>query len=577
MVRSYAARVGMVTAVLVMAAQIGSLAGTARPAEVPAAPPAGSAPPAAGAPPAVGAPPASGAGAIPAPAATGELLLGRVPVVTENGRKLAQVGLGDILALVLESNLGLRAGQVGQAATRQSLTAAEERLQPTFTSSLGYARSVNPGLTPAAPLAGSPQTSFFSLLAQNTLTFSAGVTQQDWYGNTYSLNYLEQRGQNQNIAIANPGDPTHATAPANLTDLSSLTGAATLPFAQNSGREFNRIPVGQAQVGLRLSTVATRQQEQTTLNSVAQTYWSLVGQLQTIAVIEQAVRLDEQLVRDNQLRVRAGTRVPSDVLATETQLAVDRRNLLQARLLALTLEDQLRAALGLDTAEFGFQPVDRPTLRPLAVDPQQQLERVYANSPALATLVANLENKGYDLLSAQNAAKPQVNLALSYTFNGFGTDAASAAGTYGDDTTRGSAASLNYGTPLFDRVGPANVQRRLNEQQSLELQIRDQRTSLSIQLQNTLRNIRLAEEQVATAQAAVELAQVQLDNEVKRLQLGSSTPFIVAQLQQQLSQSQQQEIAARVQFEQNEMARLVLTGEVYRQYGLNSLAADAGK
>ncbi len=561
MARSCAAKVGVVTAVLVVAAQLCSMAGQVWPADAPVAPPAADA----------GAAPAGSA------ASSEELLLGRFPAVTENGRKLAQVGLGELLALVLEGNLSLRASQIGQGASRQSLTAAEERLQPTFSSSLGYARTVNPGITPAAPLAGSPQNSFFSLLAQNTSTFTAGVTQQDWYGNTYALNYQEQRGQNQNVAIANPGDPPHATPPANLTDVSSLTGAATLPFAQNSGREYNRIPVGQAQVGLRLSTVATRQQEQTALNSVAQTYWSLVGQLQTIAVIEQAVRLDEQLVRDNRLRVRAGTRVPADVLATETQLALDRRNLLQARLLALTLEDQLRAALGLDAVEFGFEPVDRPTLRPVAVDSRQQLERVYANSPALATLAANLENKGYDVLSARNAAKPQVNLALSYTFNGYGTDAAGAADTYGDEKTRGSAASLSYGSPLLDRVGPANVQRRLNERQSLELLIRDQRTSLAIQLQNTLRNIRLAGEQVATARTAVELAQVQLDNEIKRLQLGSSTSFTVAQLQQQLSQAQQQEIVARVQFEQNEMVRLVLTGEVYRQFGLNSLAGQLPK
>jgi len=501
-----------------------------------------------------------------------ELLFGRVPAVRENARTLAPVGLKDILALVLERNSALQANRVSQSASRQSLTAAQERLQPVLSSSLGYSHTVTPGLTPAAPLAGPLQTSFFSLLAQDTATFAMGVTQQDWFGTTYSLNYQETRGQGRNLAILNAGDAPASAPPANLLDVSALVAAVTVPLAQNSGRDFNRIPVGQAEAGLRLSAATTRQQEQGALNAAAVAYWNLVGQLETIAVFEQAVQLDEQLVRDNQQRVRAGTRVPSDVLAGETQLALDRRNLAQARLQALNLEDQLRAALGLDAADFGFKPTDAPALRATEDSPEQQLERAIRNSPLLASLQAGLDNKDYDVLAAQNAAKPLVNAALSYTLNGAGRDVLGGAATFEQASTQGESAALSASAPLRDRVGPANIQRRLEERRALELQLRDQRTALAIQLQSVLRNVELAREQIATARTAVALAQLQLDNEIKRLQLGGSTPFVVAQVQQQFSRARQAEIAARIQFEQNDITRLVLTGDVYSRFGLTSLS-----
>lgn len=213
-------------------------------------------------------------------------------------------------------------------------------------------------------------------------------------------------------------------------------------------------------------------------------------------------------------------------------------------------------------------------LRPPDYDPAEELDRVYRNNPDLASLQASLENNGYDLLSAENAAKPQVNLALSYIFNGYSKDPLAGSAYYGQTQTQGYAATLNYTMPLFDKVGPANIQRRILERQSLDLQIRDARTQLNIQLQSALRNIRQAEEQVSTARTAMELASLQLKNEIDKLAQGRSTAYLVAQLQQQLGQAQQQEIAARVQFEQNDMTRMALTGELFSRFGLESDTMD---
>ena len=502
-----------------------------------------------------------------------ERILGRFPAVEENGRRLAKVSLEDLLQLVMERNLLLQSSAVSQDASRQSLKAAQERLQPTFNSSLAYTRAISPVLstTSSGSAAGTP---FLFVSGQNSETLSAGVSQQDWLGNTYSLTYQETSFQNQLGPVKKEGDAPTFASPRNYKDYSSLSGTVTIPLAQNSGRAFNRIPVGQAEVGVRGARLATRKQELATLNTVALAYWNLVGQLEVVTVNEEAVRLDTRVLGDNRIRLQAGTIAPADVLASEAQLAKDQFNLVQSRLQAQNLEDQLRQAIGLEGFDFGLRPTDVPALRPAEHDLNEQLERVYRNNPDLATLQATLENNSYDLLSAENSAKAQLNVALSYVFNGYSKDPFAGSGYYGQTQTQGYVATLNYSLPLFDRVGPANIQRRVLERQALELQIRDQRASLNIQLQTALRNIRQAEEQETAARTSVQLSKVQLQNEIDKLAQGRSTAFTVAQVQQQLALSQQLEIAARVQFEQNDSTRMALTAELYDHYKLDTQALD---
>jgi outer membrane protein TolC len=500
-------------------------------------------------------------------------ILGRFPAVEEDGRRLAKINLRDLLQLVMERNLLLQSSAVSQDAARQSLKAAQERLQPTFNSSLAYTRAISPVLSTTSP--GSPAGApFLFVSGQNSETLSAGISQQDWLGNIYSMTYQETSFQNQLGPVQKEGDSPTFASPRNYKDYSSLSGTVTIPLAQNSGRAFNRVPVGQAEVGVRTARLATRKQELATLNTVALAYWNLVGQLEVVTVNEEAVRLDQRVLGDNRIRLQAGTIASADVLASEAQLAKDQFNLVQSRLQAQNLEDQLRQAIGLEGFDFGLRPTDVPTLRPAEHDLNEQLERVYRNNPDLASLQASLENNGYDLVTAENAAKSQLNLALSYVFNGYSKDPFVGSAYYGQTQTQGYVATLNYSLPLFDRVGPANIQRRVLERQALELQIRDQRTSLNIQLQTALRNIRQAQEQETAARTSVDLSKVQLQNEIDKLAQGRSTAFTVAQVQQQLAQSQQLEIAARVQFEQNDAARMALTAELFDHYSLDTQSID---
>ncbi|HUJ73451.1 MAG TPA: TolC family protein [bacterium] len=498
-------------------------------------------------------------------------LIRKYPLVKQEDRQLLRVSLADVLRLALAGNHAVQAATASLAASGQGLVAAQERLQPTLSSNIQYGHQVSGGLFFNAPSGGpSP---FVSVSGLDSTTFTTSVSKQDLNGVTYSLNYQEVRNQGQVYSIANEGDTPTTTIPLNSPkDASTTTGQVTIPLAQNAGREFNSIPVRQAEVSEQLARIGILSQEVSVLTTAAQTYWNLVGQLELVGVAQQAVQLDQQLVGENQVKLQAGVLSPADVLASQTQLARDQLSLVQARLGVRTFEDQVRAALGMENYAYGFQPTDTPAVRDEKLNPQQQLEEVYRFNPTLANLRANLESNSYNLLSAQNSAKPQLNANLSYVFNGYSKEPFVGPQYYLQSQTQGYVAALTYSVPLFDKVGPANIENQVLQRQALDLQLKDTQTQLGIQLQTALRNLRSAQEQVTTARVAVQLAQVQLQNEIEKLRQGRSTSFLVAQLQQQLSQAQQQEIAARVQYELNDLQRIVLTGEIYPRYNLNSHA-----
>ena len=102
----------------------------------------------------------------------------------------------------------------------------------------------------------------------------------------------------------------------------------------------------------------------------------------------------------------------------------------------------------------------------------------------------------------------------------------------------------------------------------LGLNVASVKTELTVTVQGLQRLLRLTEEEVKTARVSVSLQSDLLQNEIDRFRLGESTSFKVAQVQQDYAKSQQQEILARIRYEKIFLELLLVTGDIYAQYGL---------
>ena len=493
-------------------------------------------------------------------------LLKLVNLKTVDGREMAEVSLKLVLQLALERSLLLQASKLGNAAAQLSVIAAQERNKPSVTTSFGYAKI----LSLTASSSCSPSQLCGS--STNSMTFSSAYTQKTDSGLTYGLTYSEQTKKSTSLSLMEMGgEVTTGTTGDSLSSL-SLTSSVSIPFFQDSGTEYNNIPVRLAEINVTRGQLNSQQTELSLLKQVASIYWDLVGILETVEVKKKAVNLSEKLLRDNQARLEAGLLSSTEVRVTETQLMRNRQSLLSSRLDALRIEDQVRAALNLKNLPVGLYPVVRPaTNAAVTENVSALLEKIYANDTEIGLKQASLEQNRYQLEQELNKQKTNLDLNLYYVLNGYSKNSFGGIADFSKSDLHGMNVTLTWKVPLGDQATIENIQRKRLEQQQITLQIKDRKSQLDVSVQSLLRSLSLIEKEKMTAAAVSKLSKDQLRNEIKRFKLGKSTSYRISQNQQDVVESEQQEILTRIRQEKIRVELLALTGEFNEKYELNQM------
>ena len=481
----------------------------------------------------------------------------------ENGGLVVEVTLRETLRLVLERNISLESMRVGEAIALSDLEAARNQDNPTLTNSAEYARGLSPVLSTfdgsALALAGSDAYSLSSVYSQ---ILGNGIE--------YSLTLSESRSRYVSSSISGLGGNPSTNPSDNWLETTSLKGSVTIPIFQDFGEALHNVPVRRSEVGVGESRMDIRGQELGLLEITASTYWDLVAAIENVKVQQDAVKLSGQLLKDNQQRLLTGVLSPFDVQVTETQLARERERLLTARSEVARIEDLARAILNLEVAGLSIRPLEVPRLRDKAFPYQEMLEKMYQSSPALRQLQMRLERNNLDLQEARNSDEPDLDLELYYQMIGYGDSPLEGAGGFSQTDVDGYGATLTWTVPLFDVETRENIRRRTLERKRVELDIASLKSDLNVRLQGVLRQLRLNREQVETARIASRLAEEQLKNELVRIQVGESTSFQVAQFQQDASSARVRVILARLRYERSFLSLLVLTGDIYENFGLKA-------
>ena len=483
-----------------------------------------------------------------------ETLLRDYKVVTEEGHKLVELSLAQALALSLGRSISLQATRIGETLSESQITAARERNNPELAQSLDYGRS-----STVFP-------SFGAGSRTDAATYQATLSKKLSSGMEVAAIFREQHQDVTGFEVDSGGSPTNFGSSTPF-ETSALTGQITIPFFQDYG-DVNDVPIRLAEVGLETSRNNTRLGQLDLLRLVATTYWDLVGIRERIRVQGEAVKLSEQLLQDNRIRLEAGVLSPADVKVSEAQLAKDRQSLLTSRVDERRIEDQVRAALNLESLEYGLKPVETPTLRKGKFELDPLLLKAFANDPTLANLQSDLERNRYQTQESENKDKTNLDLALKYTLNGYGKNPGDTPANFTDADLHGYGATLTWTVPLFDTKTREELAQRRLERAQIELRLASARSDLTVRTQTARRQLQLAEEEVNTARVTVSLQNELLQNEIERFKLGESTSFQVAQVQQDFLLARQEEILSRIRYEKTFLELLLITGDIYSQYGL---------
>jgi outer membrane protein TolC len=262
---------------------------------------------------------------------------------------------------------------------------------------------------------------------------------------------------------------------------------------------------------------------------------------------------------------------PIDVVQAQAQAASALQNLVVAQANMRTSELALKRLIVNGTEDpnwnASIDPVDRPDFSPEAIDLDAAIRRALSQRTDLAIAQKDVQANDVTLKYLSDQTRPQADLQANYGLSGIGGTQLIREGTgvgaatnpvtgtipggYGDSLAslwRGNyprwTVQLNFSYPLGLSTQQASVARarvQLNQVQAqlkqIELQIATEVTNAAIQARNNA-------EAVQAAQASRELAQRKLEAEQSKFEVGMSTNYFVVQAQRDLSDAQNSELRA---------------------------------
>jgi outer membrane protein TolC len=425
----------------------------------------------------------------------------------------------------------------------------------------------------------------------HTLTANAQYTQGFWPGTQLQVTFDNSRSTSSiAIDLFNPAVQ------------STLTAQVTQPLLNGFGRIANTRYIIEAKNTVKVGESQFAQQVMTTVTQVATDYWELVFARENVKVEQVAVDADQQLYQNNKKQLDIGTMAPLDVITAQSQLATDQQALVQAQTTQLVDETTLLVAITKDPLAANLKGVEIvPTT--FIFNPEDQnitledaVKEAWKKRPELQQAELNLKNAGIEIKATRNALLPTVNLFGEYQAVGlsgtetkvtstpasFAADLAApivdAAGTpvspielfqstvattnvtpfvfpggLGGDLTGMFQArypmiegGINFTLPIRNRAAQAqNATAQLNERQQ-ETQYRQTQNTIVLNVRQALITLVQDRAAIAAAEQARILQQQSYDDEVKRLQLGSSTAFTVIQKQQLLTAAEGIELRDRI-------------------------------
>ena len=538
------------------------------------------------------------------------------------------LSLEDAISLALENNLSVAVARytpwLDEAALLFAKSGANgrEALDPTLTSNFALEQTSTPvnnpffagtgsfssGSTPQKSAAPSVTGHSFVSNFQYTQNFVTGTQAQVTFDNTRSSSSIP-------INLFNPS--LQSTMTIQLTQ-PLLNGFGKLPNTRYIIEAKNTVKVGESQFA---------QQVITTVTQVATDYWELVFARENVKVEQVAVAADQQLYENNKKQLEIGTMAPLDVITAQSQLATDQQALVQAQTTQLLDETTLLVAITKNPLAMQLKGVEivptTPIFNPEAenIALEDAVKEAWQKRPELQQAALNLKNAGIEVKATRNALLPTVNVFASYSATGLGgvektssttgnfaADTAApivnAAGTpiaglfepfalsqpfifpggLGDDLNRmidgrypTLEAGLNITLPIRNRAAEAqNATAQLNERQQ-EVQYLQTQSTIVLNVRQTLITLVQDRAAISAAEQARILAQQSYDDEVKRLELGTSTAFTVVQKQQLLTAAEGVELRDRINLIEAELNFNQAMGRTLEVHNITLADARTGK
>ena len=353
---------------------------------------------------------------------------------------------------------------------------------------------------------------------------------------------------------------------------SRLNFVLTQPLLKNFGWAVSRREII---VALNSLDVSRNQFKTVLVNlvySVETAYWNLVYTVENLKTLQQALESGKDLLAKTKREVQVGTKAPIEVLNAEATVARREADILQAEAMVKRSQDQLKTLLnqGGDPAAKGqnLRPADTPSFKPFTITLDEAFEKAMARRPDIEVAKSTIETKQINFRYAKNQRLPQLDLQLVKTSPGlsgqqfiYDPDNPFLPPTPGDPGSAGEAfrnafkflynnwtAGLTLTIPFGDVVGRANYTYAKLDLEQTQARLKNQEQQIYLEVSDAVLTLETAAKSVDAYRIARELAEKQLEAEMKKLAVGMSTNYFVLTYQDALASARSMELRALVDY-----------------------------
>jgi HAE1 family hydrophobic/amphiphilic exporter-1 len=524
------------------------------------------------------------------------------------------LALRDAIAMALQRNTDLAIAQSNRRIANYQIVAAEGAYDVRFQLVPEYSHSVSPAVSSfqSGP-GGGPVT-------QDTAGVTAALQGQTQQGGQYRVGAVGTRVTSN--STINSYDPFYQTA---------LQLSVSQPLGRGRAIDQPRLQLQLARTNAAIQNDIALTQASNVVVQVSNAYYDLVAAWRNVAIQEEGLRTAEAQSASNARLAARGVVAPTDIVEANTQVNVFQDNVFSALQNVQRLQTQIKSLILANPAD----PVWFANLVPttaIAQIPQEPtldalINSAIANRPEIAQLRSQRANANSNLAYAREQLRPQIDLGLGYTANGFagtpvppstnpifglfgaqinainaliarsnaqnpgsppitplssaGFGASPAYQNGGLGQSIGSVldnrfptytAQLTYQIPLGNRTAKAGYGIAQEQARQVALQETAVLQRIRGESVNAIQGLREAQYRVVAARSAREAAQRVLLGEQRRFQAGTSTTFLILQRQLDVANQQLRELQAQTDLDKAIVELNRVSGGVFAQNGIDTSA-----
>ena len=456
------------------------------------------------------------------------------------------MSLKECVIIALQQAFDLQIGALDQEIAANEVRAANGAYDPALTATVQVSDATAPG-------GFDTRTGEFVDSQTETKRASVGVSGLLPTGGTYTVgaSATDSEGTSGSFPFS------HASAYGPFVELRQ-------PLLENFSIDDARLNIRVSEQNLHISALDLRQSMHATINRVEEAYYDLVAARENVKVQESALKLAEELWRDNQKRVALGVMAPIDAAEARSQAATSRATLLSTKRFLRAAGNALKGAMVDDYAqwrELSILPSSELSRKSTSLAFNQSWALAQKGRPDLLTLQIQVEQRHLILRRRGNELLPQLDLTASAGLTGSARKLSVVRDQIRNRDAPFYSLGLSLALPLTHRREREAHRTAAAQAEQARLRLQQFRQSMMIQIDDAISQAQTNFERLAATREAREFAERALTNEQGMLAQGNSTNFVVLQLQRNLTAARSEEIQSLIDYNKS-LARLrFLEGE----------------